>query len=164
MEERIVHKFQLTCQDLGWDADVILEIVTWILEEKRYYLLAPNKEEWNNLRRQRELIEIMSQKIEDRIKRHWTHDEIKNFIQRIETEYNKPVRQPISFETELHLLFNKEQTCAICGASGPDMLPEIDHRIPASKGGSPKYPNLQWMCRKHNRQKSNKIGKEWKNA
>lgn len=48
-----------------------------------------------------------------------------------------------------------EGKCAICGSK--EKL-EIDHIIPISKGGANTYRNLQLLCEKHNRSKSNKIG------
>lgn len=51
-------------------------------------------------------------------------------------------------------------TCCICGNSvykEPNLLLEIDHIIPVSKGGCTVAENLQTLCWKCNRSKSNKI-------
>lgn len=51
-------------------------------------------------------------------------------------------------------------TCCNCGNSvhkEPNLLLEIDHIIPVSKGGFTKEDNLQTLCWKCNRTKSNKI-------
>lgn len=51
-------------------------------------------------------------------------------------------------------------TCCTCGNSThaePNLLLEIDHIIPVSKGGSTAEANLQTLCWKCNRAKSNKI-------
>lgn len=51
-------------------------------------------------------------------------------------------------------------TCCICGNSTylePNLLLEIDHIIPVSKGGCTVEDNLQTLCWKCNRAKSNKI-------
>jgi hypothetical protein len=45
--------------------------------------------------------------------------------------------------------------CIKCGSN--EKL-EFDHIIPFSKGGANTYRNLQLLCEKCNRQKSNKIG------
>lgn len=50
-------------------------------------------------------------------------------------------------------------TCKICGNSiynEPNLLLEIDHIIPISKGGKTEENNLQTLCWKCNRHKSNK--------
>ena len=51
-------------------------------------------------------------------------------------------------------------TCCTCGNSThvePNLLLEIDHIIPVSKGGQTEEANLQTLCWKCNRAKSNKI-------
>ena len=51
-------------------------------------------------------------------------------------------------------------TCKICGNSShnePNLLLEIDHIIPVSKGGCTQEDNLQTLCWKCNRQKSSKL-------
>lgn len=51
-------------------------------------------------------------------------------------------------------------TCCTCGNSShvePNLLLEIDHIIPVSKGGQTEEANLQTLCWKCNRAKSNKI-------
>jgi len=51
-------------------------------------------------------------------------------------------------------------TCQTCGASIADqslLLLEVDHIIPVSKGGLSTEDNLQTLCWKCNRTKSDKI-------
>ncbi len=53
-----------------------------------------------------------------------------------------------------------DYTCCTCGNSTheePNLLLEIDHIIPVSKGGLTQQDNLQTLCWKCNRSKSNKI-------
>lgn len=53
-----------------------------------------------------------------------------------------------------------DYTCQICGASTYEqdlLLLEIDHIIPVSKGGMSTPDNLQTLCWKCNRQKSDKM-------
>ena len=51
-------------------------------------------------------------------------------------------------------------TCQCCGNSTskePNLLLEIDHIMPISKGGLTQKDNLQTLCWKCNRSKGNKI-------
>ena len=51
-------------------------------------------------------------------------------------------------------------TCCICGNSvlhEPNLLLEVDHIIPVSRGGKTEANNLQTLCWRCNRAKSNKI-------
>ena len=53
-----------------------------------------------------------------------------------------------------------EYKCICCGASlkdEPHLLLEIDHIIPVSKGGKTVPENLQTLCWRCNRSKSNKL-------
>lgn len=59
-----------------------------------------------------------------------------------------------------HIKERDNYTCCNCGNSThaePNLLLEIDHIIPVSKGGRTEESNLQTLCWKCNRAKSNKI-------
>lgn len=61
------------------------------------------------------------------------------------------------------ILTRDNYTCQMCKLSvrdEPNLLLEVDHIIPLSKGGTTNYNNLQTLCWKCNRSKSNKIIKE----
>ena len=58
------------------------------------------------------------------------------------------------------ILDRDNHTCKYCGNSTlnePNLLLEIDHIIPVSKGGLTTEENLQTLCWKCNRHKSDKI-------
>ena len=62
--------------------------------------------------------------------------------------------------TKAKVLNRDNYTCCYCGNSThsePNLLLEIDHIIPISKGGYTVEENLQTLCWKCNRAKSNKI-------
>lgn len=61
------------------------------------------------------------------------------------------------------ILARDNYTCKLCGISAynePNLLLEIDHIIPLSKGGMTMESNLQTLCWKCNRSKGAKIGNE----
>ena len=64
-------------------------------------------------------------------------------------------REPISQETQDRVWNRDGGKCVKCGSA--EKL-EFDHIIPFSKGGANTYRNLQLLCEKCNRTKSNKIG------
>lgn len=64
-------------------------------------------------------------------------------------------REPIPQEIQDRVWNRDGGICVKCGSR--EKL-EFDHIIPFSKGGSNTYRNLQLLCEKCNRQKSNKIG------
>ena len=59
-----------------------------------------------------------------------------------------------------HIKVRDNFTCQNCGVSTyaePHLLLEVDHIIPVSRGGLTTEENLQALCWKCNRSKSNKI-------
>ncbi len=75
--------------------------------------------------------------------------EIEGFIE------SKKRREPIPQEIQ-DIVWNRDGgKCVKCGSQ--ENL-EFDHIIPFSKGGSNTARNLQLLCQKCNREKSNKIG------
>jgi hypothetical protein len=64
----------------------------------------------------------------------------------------KPIPKTIRFE-----VFKRDKfTCQYCGASAPDVILEVDHIKPVSKGGTNDILNLVTACRHCNRGKTNK--------
>lgn len=74
------------------------------------------------------------------------------FVKEQRTMMTKKLREAIKTRDDF--------TCCNCGNSThkePNLLLEIDHIIPVSKGGRTEETNLQTLCWKCNRTKSNKI-------
>lgn len=56
------------------------------------------------------------------------------------------------------LVFERDKfTCQYCGAKSPDVLLEIDHLIPYSKGGGNDIDNLVTACEACNNGKSDSV-------
>lgn len=69
-------------------------------------------------------------------------------------------RALMTSELRKKILQRDNYTCKYCGASvyqEPNLLLEIDHIIPVSKGGLTTEDNLQTLCWKCNRKKGAKI-------
>ena len=63
----------------------------------------------------------------------------------------KPIPKKLRFE-----VFKRDKfTCQYCGKSAPDVVLEIDHIVPVSKGGDNDIMNLVTSCSDCNRGKSN---------
>ena len=65
-------------------------------------------------------------------------------------------RQAISKKTRFEVFKRDKFTCQYCGASAPDIILEIDHIKPVSKGGNNGIMNLITSCRNCNRGKRDK--------
>lgn len=65
-------------------------------------------------------------------------------------------RKPLSKAMRFEVFKRDKFTCQYCGASAPDVVLEVDHIKPVSKGGSNDLINLVTACRACNRGKTNK--------
>lgn len=65
-------------------------------------------------------------------------------------------RTPIPKSVRFEVFKRDKFTCQYCGASAPDVILEIDHIKPVSKGGSNAILNLVTACKNCNRGKTNK--------
>ena len=66
-------------------------------------------------------------------------------------------RKPISKAVRHEILKRDSFTCQYCGKSAPDVVLEIEHIIPVSKGGDNETLNLITACFDCNRGKGNKL-------
>ena len=65
-------------------------------------------------------------------------------------------RKAITKTARFEVFKRDKFTCQYCGASAPDVILEIDHIKPVSKGGTNDIINLITACRDCNRGKSDK--------
>lgn len=94
-----------------------------------------------------------------------TEETIVDLIEALEgkltiSAFTKKQRALMTNKLREHIKERDHFTCCSCGNSiyaEPNLLLEIDHIIPVSKGGHTTEENLQTLCWKCNRAKSNKI-------
>lgn len=65
-------------------------------------------------------------------------------------------RVPISKALRFEVFKRDNFTCQYCGRSAPEVVLEVDHIVPVSKGGTNDLFNLVTSCKECNRGKSNK--------
>jgi len=94
-----------------------------------------------------------------------TEDTIVKLIEKLESKltmsaFTKEQRSLMTSKLRQHIKERDDYTCKNCGNSThqePNLLLEIDHIIPVSKGGCTEESNLQTLCWKCNRNKGSKI-------
>lgn len=89
------------------------------------------------------------------------HD-VRLYVENAMSKSNFTKRQRSKMTPALREYIKKRDhyTCQICGDNihkNPDLILEVDHIIPVSKGGETVEYNLQALCRTCNRKKSNKL-------
>lgn len=73
-------------------------------------------------------------------------------------------RQIMNYDIRYNVLKRDNFTCQKCGATVQDGVKlEVDHIIPVSKGGKTNMSNLQTLCNRCNKGKSNKTEDDFKN-
>lgn len=93
--------------------------------------------------------------LQDRTQRRWSDHDLEVLYGRVKGELTEHYRAPIEYGEYLKLLWQAELRCVFCKRSPPEVVLHVDHVVPASKGGSSKRPNLQFLCSEHNLKKSN---------
>ena len=96
---------------------------------------------------------------------YMTEETINALIDRLESKltieaFTKEQRALMTKKLREQIKERDDFTCQMCGNSThkePNLLLEIDHILPISKGGSTIESNLQTLCWKCNREKSNKL-------
>jgi 5-methylcytosine-specific restriction endonuclease McrA len=98
--------------------------------------------------------------------RTWSIEDEERLFERVRLSLTDHDRKPIRAEDLLRLLWNSPHTCANCGKFPPGVKLHVDHIFPASRGGSSRFENLQFLCASCNLRKSNKIEVEdlWLNS
>lgn len=87
---------------------------------------------------------------------------VRLYVENVISKSNFTKRQRSKMTSSLREYIKKRDhyTCQICGDNiykNPDIILEVDHIIPVSKGGETVEYNLQTLCRTCNRRKSNKM-------
>lgn len=144
---------------LGIDQDSLLDYLNWCLLEHLVTDLSSDKEWLIQIKTDRKAISLFKNKVEKRTNYKWDNDNIIILYDRVKATTEKHFRQKITYEELLRLLVNSPLKCAYCHKAPPDVKLHIDHKFPASKGGSSKFENLQFLCVEHNLRKSNKLQK-----
>ncbi len=88
-------------------------------------------------------------------------DNLNDFIEFIDTNIKwkksvKAQRALMTSKLRKYILDRDGHICKYCGANvcdEPNLLLEIDHIVPISKGGMTKEDNLQTLCWRYNRKK-----------
>ncbi len=94
-----------------------------------------------------------------------TEETIVELINQLEAKltfsaFAKEQRALMTSKLRIHIKERDNYTCQTCGNSTnnePNLLLEIDHKIPVSRGGLTEESNLQTLCWRCNRSKSSKI-------
>ena len=161
LSNKAAKNFSILVSVLGIDENDLLDYLNWCLLEHLVSELAQDSEWLASIRTEPDRLARFKQKVEHRTGLRWDSDNIQKLYERVIQATEKHHRRPITYEELLRLLINSPLKCANqrCSKSPPEVKLHIDHVFPASKGGSSKYENLQFLCEKCNLTKSDRLEK-----
>jgi 5-methylcytosine-specific restriction endonuclease McrA len=147
----------LLAGQLQLDIGLLFKEIEWALGEERINRVTPPKEQFRTWARQR-----------DGLMQFWTHaqmalgaplehDDVHDLWECIDLTLEKNVRRAFTFQDYLLIAVRSQHKCESCGRSPPEVVLEIDHVLPVSKGGSNSYMNLRFLCLQHNRSRGNRF-------
>jgi len=156
----VIH-FEILTTLLGIDQESLLDYLNWCLLEHLVADLGHDKEWLAKIKVAPNAIALFKARVEKRTNFKWDNENITVLYDRVKSTTEKHFRQPITYSELLRLLINSPLECAspACRRRPPDVKLHIDHRFPASKGGSSKFENLQFLCETCNLQKSDRLEK-----
>jgi len=140
---------------LGIEAASFHCLVEWTLSE--HLVLESSKLISPEELRRPDALRIFRERLLGRTGLRWSFKDTEALFSRVQLNLEKHYREPISTEDALRLLAEEPLECAWCKAKPPDVKLHMDHILPASRGGSSRRDNLQFLCERHNLEKSNKL-------
>lgn len=148
---------------LGIDEESFFEFLEWALSEHLVSELVGHPEVTSGLLQAPDALRRFRTLLESRTGRKWSQADYEALFEATKQRMTKHYRQPIKYEDLARLRDEEELACVECGARPPEAVMHIDHIFPASKGGSSRRENLQFLCAKHNLAKSDKVtkGEPW---
>ena len=146
----------LLLEAIGIDPRSFERVVEWSLCEHLISVLASLPEFGAALFELPDAMKRFRDVLVGRTKRRWSPHDVEALFERLKIEKGKHYRRPIAYEEYLKLILQAPLECVRCGRRPPSVILHVDHIVPASRGGSSKRANLQFLCAECNLRKSNK--------
>jgi hypothetical protein len=148
-------RISVLLSSLGVDEASFDRLVEWILAERLVHELAAAVDRDPSFFMRSDALKQFRQLLAARTGRRWETRDYEALFERVHDEVRRHYREPISLEALMVLRAEEPFRCVVCGKRPPEVDIHVDHVVPASKGGSSKRENLQFMCSEHNLKKSN---------
>jgi len=148
---------------IGIDPQSFEVVLEWAIGEHLVNVLSSIPEIDTTLFTKPDALKRFRTILEQRTKRKWSHHDLSALFDRIKLEKGENFREPISYEEYLRLIWQVPLECASCRRHPPEVVLHVDHIVPASRGGSSRRVNLQFLCAMHNLKKGAKreVSRPW---
>lgn len=156
-------RIRILAQAVGLTLEEFYRIAEWALAERLVAGLLQDLEDGFFARK--DGLAQFKRLLREKTGREWSSADLNSLADRVRQDSKQHFRASIRTEDLIQLALSSPLRCAQCGAAPPEVSLEIDHIVPAARGGSSKAPNLQYLCVAHNRRKSDnrEVTESWLN-
>jgi hypothetical protein len=156
-------RLSVLLQALGIDLASFERFLEWALCEHLVLTLSRTPEVDGYFFERPDALKAFRDILRARTRRAWSEHDLNALFERTRLERTKHYRTPVPYEEYVKLLWQVPWECAKCHRRPPEVVLHVDHIVPASKGGSSRRPNLQFLCREDNLAKSDQreVGDPW---
>lgn len=150
-------RVHILLKSVGIDAESFRETLEWALSEHLVAVMASDIAADPGLFDRPTALRDFRDKLRSRTGRDWSTPDLEKLFSRVRKTRVAHYRRPVEYSDFLKLIWQVPWECAHCRRKPPEVALHIDHIMPASRGGSSKRENLQFLCREHNLVKSNSM-------
>jgi hypothetical protein len=148
--------FSRLAEIAGFAPESLVDYLMWCIQENLICDMRRHAEDISKFRKIPDGMNQFKKLVESKTGIVWDIDNIRVYYENVLRDQDTHYLQKIDYEELLRLIINAEKKCVKCGATPPSVKLHIDHILPASRGGSSKFENLQFLCQHCNLKKSNK--------
>jgi hypothetical protein len=146
----------LLLQALHIDPGSFNMFLEWVLSEHLILVLSRTAELDGDFFSRPDALLLFRNLLRRQTQRQWSNEDLEHLYERVKLAQGEHFRSEVPYEELLKLLWQVPWECSRCHKKPPEVILHIDHIVPASVGGTSKRDNLQFLCAKHNLEKSNK--------
>jgi len=157
LSTRIGKEVENLVLQLGLNLNLVLHEIQWSLGEERINRVTPSYEQFREWSRQRDGLYQFWNFANSKLNTELLQEEVLDIWKCIDLTLNARKRRAFTFQEYLMIAVRSNQECEICRKRPPEVMLEIDHILPVSKGGSEAPFNLRFLCQYHNRSRGNRF-------
>lgn len=144
-------------KQLRLDSELLHKEILWALGEERINRVTPTEAQFREWRRDNDGLMRFWSFANQRLGLTLSQDDARDVWECIDLTLRTRERRAFSFQDYLMIAVGSDQCCALCGRRPPEVNLEIDHILPASRGGTAAALNLRFLCELHNRSRGNRF-------
>jgi len=148
------------------DQSLLYREIYWALGEERINRITPDAEQFRSWKQNRDGLAQFWAFANERLGCSLDQEEVRDIWECVDLTLRTHQRRAFNFQDYLMIAVRSDTRCDRCGSRSPDVKLEIDHILPASRGGSDLPWNLRFLCERCNRSRGNRFrwADVWRNS